>query len=57
MVAAKPMDPNEAMMQLNLSEDIFLAFLNSESDQVNVVYKKKDGNFGLIEPGRREKKT
>jgi len=56
-VAAKPMDPNEAMMQLNLSDDVFLAFLNSESEQVNVVYKKNDGNFGLIEPGRREKKT
>jgi putative sigma-54 modulation protein len=55
-LAPKPMDESEAMMQLKLSEDVFLVFLNSETDVVNVIYKKKDGNFGLIEPGRREKK-
>lgn len=48
--AAKPMDPSEAMMQLKLSDDIFLVFMNAESSSVNVIYKKKDGHFGLIEP-------
>jgi putative sigma-54 modulation protein len=55
-IAPKPMDPNEAMMQLKLSEDSFLVFYNSETDGVNVVYKKTDGNFGLIEPEGRKKK-
>lgn len=56
-LAPKPMDSSEAMMQLKLSEDNFLVFFNAETNLVNVIYKKKDGNFGLIEPERREKRV
>lgn len=48
--APKPMDSNEAMMQLKLSDDSFLVFFNAETNRVSVVYKMKDGHFGLIEP-------
>ena len=47
---AKPMDPEEAAMQLNLSEQDFLVFRNSRSREINVIYKRRDGNLGLIEP-------
>jgi len=46
----KPMSPAEAVMQLKVSYDQFLVFANSTTNVINVVYKKKDGNFGLIEP-------
>lgn len=46
----KPMDASEALMQLKLSDDDFLVFLNADTELVNVIYKLKDGNFGLIEP-------
>lgn len=48
--AIKPMSVDEAAMQMGLVEDDFLVFLNSTSDQINVMYKRKDGNYGLIEP-------
>lgn len=48
--AAKPMSVEEASLQLNLSSEIFLVFLNQETNAVNVIYKRKDGNHGLIEP-------
>jgi len=47
---AKPMDPEEAAMQLVLSQQEFLVFRNSRSRDINVIYKRKDGNLGLIEP-------
>ena len=46
----KPMSPEEASLQMDLIGHNFFVFLNSESDEVNVVYKRKDGNYGLIEP-------
>ncbi len=46
----KPMSPSEAVLQLNVSQDQFLVFANSSTNVINVVYKKKDGDFGLIEP-------
>lgn len=46
----KPMSPDEATLQMDLLGHNFYVFLNSESDEVNVVYKRKDGNYGLIEP-------
>lgn len=48
--ALKPMDEEEAIMQMNLLGHSFFVFFNAESDEVNVVYKRKDGNYGLIEP-------
>ncbi len=47
---AKPMDPEEAAMQLSGSQQDFIVFRNSRSEEINVIYKRKDGNFGLIEP-------
>ena len=47
---AKPMDPEEAAMQLNMSPQDFLVFRNSRSREINVIYKRRDGNLGLIEP-------
>ena len=47
---AKPMDPEEAAMQLNYSNQDFLVFRNSNTNQINVIYKKKNGNLGLIQP-------
>ncbi len=48
--AVKPMDPEEACMEMDLMGHGFFVFRNSETDQVNVVYKRKDGKFGWIEP-------
>jgi putative sigma-54 modulation protein len=47
---AKPMDPEEAAMQLGMSQQDFLVFRNSRSSEINVIYKRRDGNLGLIEP-------
>jgi putative sigma-54 modulation protein len=49
-IVAKPMDSEEAAMQLDLSQQDFLVFRNSHSREINVIYKRKDGNLGLIEP-------
>ncbi|MBW1803212.1 MAG: ribosome-associated translation inhibitor RaiA [Deltaproteobacteria bacterium] len=49
-LVAKPMDPEEAAMQLAMSQQDFLVFRNPRSNEINVLYKKKDGNLGLIEP-------
>ena len=46
----KPMSPQEAVLQLELVGHDFFVFRNGESDEVNVVYRRRDGNFGLIEP-------
>jgi putative sigma-54 modulation protein len=47
---AKPMDPEEAAMQLGLSNMDFLVFRNANTKVINVIYRRKDGNLGLIEP-------
>jgi len=46
----KPMDIEEAMMQMDLVTDSFLVFTNARTDQVNVLYRRKDGHYGLIQP-------
>ena len=48
--AMKPMDPEEACVQMELLGHTFFVFRNSETDEVNVVYKRKDNTYGLIEP-------
>ncbi len=48
--AMKPMSVEEAVMQMDLLGHDFYVFSNSETDEVNVVYRRKDGNYGLIEP-------
>jgi putative sigma-54 modulation protein len=49
-MVAKPMDPEEAAMQLSLLNQDFLVFRNAKSREINVIYKKNAGNLGLIEP-------
>jgi putative sigma-54 modulation protein len=44
-----PMSVDEAIMQMELLEHTFFVFLNPESETVNVVYKRKDNNYGLLE--------
>lgn len=46
----KPMDPEEAILQMEMLGHDFFVFLNYETEQVNVVYQRKDGDYGLIEP-------
>ena len=48
---AKPMDPEEAAMQLNLLQQDFLVFRNAKSREINVIYNLANGNLGLIMPG------
>ena len=48
--AVKPMTPEEAVLQLELIGHDFFVFRNVESEDVNVVYRRRDGNYGLIEP-------
>ena len=48
--ALKPMDAQEAVMEMELLNHSFYVFRNSWSDEINVVYKRNDGEYGLIEP-------
>ena len=48
--AIKPLDPEEACLEMELSGHSFFVFRNSETDDVNVVYKRKGNTYGLIEP-------
>lgn len=48
--AMKPMDPEEACVQMELLGHSFFVFRNSETEEVNVVYKRKGNTYGLIEP-------
>lgn len=46
----RPMDSEEAIMQMELLDHTFFVFMNSETNEVNVVYKRKNNTYGLIEP-------
>jgi putative sigma-54 modulation protein len=48
--AIKPMSPEEAVLQLELVGHDFFVFQNADSGDVNVVYRRRDGAYGLIEP-------
>lgn len=48
--AVKPMSVEEAIMQMELLGHDFYVFSNAETEEVNVVYRRKDGAYGLIEP-------
>ena len=52
-VPAKPMSVEEAVAQLAASRDEFLVFTNASNQTLAVLYRRKDGNYGLIEPERR----
>lgn len=49
-VSVKPMDPEEATQQMELLGHDFFVFTNADTAEINVVYKRKDKNYGLIEP-------
>ena len=49
-INAKPMDVDEAVMQMDLANSEFLVFTNAMTSSINVIYRRKDGNYGLIEP-------
>ncbi len=46
----KPMDVEEAVMQMDLVPDQFFVFTNARTERVNVLYRRKNGDFGLIQP-------
>lgn len=48
--AIKPMSNEEAVLQMELLAHSFFVYKNADTGEVNVVYKRKDGNYGLIEP-------
>jgi putative sigma-54 modulation protein len=48
--AVKPMSPEEAVLQLELVGHDFFVFQNADTNGVNVVYRRRDGRYGLIEP-------
>ena len=49
----KPMAVEEAVMQMNLMHRTFLVFTEASTEEVNVVYMRKDGNYGLIVPHKK----
>lgn len=48
----KPMTAEEAVLEMEMLQHDFFVYLNMESDTVNVVYRRKDGNYGVLEAGR-----
>jgi len=48
--ASKPISVQEAVMELKLSGDNLLMFMNAETNQINLLYVQEDGNYGWIEP-------
>jgi len=46
----KPMTPEEAVLRVDEAAEQFLVFRDAETDRVGVIYKRSDGNYGLIEP-------
>ncbi len=48
--ALKPMDAEEAVIEMDMLNHNFYVFRNGQTDEVNVVYRRKDGTYGLIEP-------
>lgn len=49
-VSLKPQTADEAVLQMNLLEHQFYMFLNAETETINVVYRRKDGGYGLLVP-------
>lgn len=54
MLILKPMTVDEAVMQMELMSKTFLLFNNADSNQLNVIYIRDDGHYGLIEPQMQE---
>ena len=52
-IPAKPMSVEEAVMQMDLTNNEFFVFRNAQSESLSVIYRRKDGNYGLIESEAR----
>ena len=50
----KPLDVEEAILQMNLTGHQFYMFRNMDSGEINVVYRRKNGDYGLLEPNPEE---
>ena len=48
--SVKPMSPEEAVLQLELIGHDFFVFRSDESGDINVIYRRRNGGYGLIEP-------
>lgn len=46
----KPLSVDEAILQMNMVGHQFFVFVNDSTDRINVIYKRNDGNYGLLEP-------
>ena len=51
-VLIKPISIDEAILEMNMVNHDFFMFINAETDEINVVYKRQDGNYGVLEPSR-----
>lgn len=51
-ISIKPMSVEEAVMQMDLLHKDFLVFTDAGTENINVIYRRKDGNYGLIEPSK-----
>ena len=49
-VLIKPISVEEAILEMNMISHDFFMFINAETDEVNVVYKRENGDYGLLEP-------
>ena len=49
-ISIKPVSVDEAILEMNMVNHDFFMFINAETDEVNVVYKREDGNYGVLEP-------
>ena len=49
IIETKPMDEEEAILQMNLLGHSFFVFTNSKTDEINIVYRRKDNNYGIME--------
>lgn len=49
-VIVKPITVDEAILEMNMVNHTFFMFINAETDEMSVVYKRADGNYGLLEP-------
>ena len=51
-ILVKPINVEEAILEMNMVNHDFFMFINAETDEINVVYKRQDGNYGVLEPSR-----
>ncbi len=49
-VLVKPVTVDEAILEMNMINHDFYMFINADTSEVNVVYKRADGDYGLLEP-------